>query len=1252
MPLRTSFLAYSGRLFYHLLRGLTLLILISLYAWPSMAQGEKDLYRLEQGKAVERELSGTNSHSYLLRLETGHLLDIVVEQRGVDVVVVLFSPDGKKLVEVDSPNGTQGPEPLTWIAEKAGAYKLEVRSLEKNAPVGRYSVTINELRKATAEDRNRFSTERLIAGAIPLETGKTQSGKITYGETLNYRVTLNSGGLLHLVINPGDVGLVITIFDSINNKLTEVSHDGDRKRVTPIILVAESDGTYRVEVRPARSGPSAGSYSLQLESNTKKSLEESIKKYTEMLPPLQGSTDKSAEARLLNNIGNLYAALNDFGKALDYYNRALPLYRVLGNRREEALTLYYIGRNYQRSDEYRKGIEFYSQAAQIRRELGDRSGEANLLRRIGSCYAGLFENSKSVEYFQRALEIKRVVGDRPEQAMILQFMAQGYVNSTQFSKAVDAFNQELALRRILRQRGAEASALNNIGMAYGSMGEMQKALDYYNETLRVARTVRDKYSEATALTNMATFYGYTLGDYQKALELYNQALELIRAGGGDPWGESRILAMIAEAYRSAREYQKAIDTLNVSLSIAEKNRDILSQANALLGIAQTNSMMGKHKEAIEYLNRILSMARDAINEYGLHPVWRDLGYNYYLLGDYPKALEHLNHALRLYRLSNAPEGEAVILFLMARTNRELGKLAEARPQIEDAIKIIENLRNKLASQEQRAAFLATNQSYYEFYIELLMRLHSQRPSDGFDALAIQASERARARSLLDLLTEAKADIRQGIAPELIRRERDVQQKLNATAQRQMQILAANPKSEQATAMAKELETLTAQFQQIQAQIRQSSPRYAALTQPQPLSLKEIQAEVLDEETLLLEYSLGEENSYLWAVTKKSIKSYVLPKREEIDAAARRVYDRLNARNLIVPNETVDQRRTRVARSDAEYMAAALALSQIALTPVAPQLKDKRLVIVSDGALQYIPFAALPEPTDPAAQAQPTPLIVNHEIVSLPSASTLAVLRREVRGRRAALKTVAVLADPVFQSDDARVRAGMARAAETNRRRQAAQRDIPVELERSAVESSSRAGELLIPRLPGTRQEALQILSLAPPAKRKRAFDFRADRATATSSELAQYRYIHFATHGFLNSQHPELSGIVLSLVNETGKPQDGFLRLNEVFNLKLSADMVVLSACQTGMGKEVRGEGLIGLTRGFMYAGAPRVVVSLWSVSDAATAELMTRFYRGVLMEKMRPAKALQAAQVSMLNDKRFASPFYWAAFIQQGEWQ
>jgi CHAT domain-containing protein len=439
------------------------------------------------------------------------------------------------------------------------------------------------------------------------------------------------------------------------------------------------------------------------------------------------------------------------------------------------------------------------------------------------------------------------------------------------------------------------------------------------------------------------------------------------------------------------------------------------------------------------------------------------------------------------------------------------------------------------------------------------------------------------------------------------------------ADAQTRLLRQQHTDEQAAAAAKEIAALTADYEQVEASIRDQSPQYAALIQPVPLKLEEVQKQVLDPETLLLEYSLGEQRSFLWAVTPDSIKTYELPKRAVIEPLARHVYELLTART---------------PTTDAEYQKAAATLSQTILGPAAAELKNKRLLIVSDGVLQFIPFAGLPDP----ANAQP--LMVDHEIVTAPSTAVVALLRKETANRKPAAKTLVVFADPVFSTNDPRVLTAQAAHA------------TKAESTADAMRSASELGLGDLRRLRFSRQEADEITRLANNDLKLEAVDFQANRALATSAELGQYRIVHFATHGLINNTHPELSGVVLSLVDEKGRPQNGFLRLYDLYNLKLSADLVVLSACQTALGKDVRGEGLVGLTRGFMYAGAPRVVASLWQIDDRASAEFMKRFYEGLLGQKLRPAAALRAAQVSMQKDPRWQSPHYWAAFTLQGEWR
>ena len=319
------------------------------------------------------------------------------------------------------------------------------------------------------------------------------------------------------------------------------------------------------------------------------------------------------------------------------------------------------------------------------------------------------------------------------------------------------------------------------------------------------------------------------------------------------------------------------------------------------------------------------------------------------------------------------------------------------------------------------------------------------------------------------------------------------------------------------------------------------------------------------------------------------------------------------------------------------------LSQIILAPVADKLGKKRLVIVADGVLQKIPFAALADPE--AGQLNKSsssyqPLFVNHEIVNLPSVTALATHRQQLKLRELAPKTLAVLADPVFAADDERITGKKpALAPELN---------LNPTLQR-AIKNLKRNG---IERLEGTRKEAEAILKLVSPSQSLHAYDFDANYNFANSKELKQYRFLLFATHGIVDTTNPELSGIVLSQIDKQGKPlKNGYLRLGDIFNLDLGAELVVLSACETGLGKDVKGEGLMGLTRGLMYAGSKRAVVSLWQVDDAGTSQLMPLFYKSVLAGES-PTSALRAAQLQLWQQKQWQNPYYWAAFTLQGEWR
>jgi tetratricopeptide (TPR) repeat protein len=828
----------------------------------------------------------------------------------------------------------------------------------------------------------------------------------------------------------------------------------------------------------------------------------------------------------------------------------------------------------------------------------------------------------------------------------------GYAHSQldQNQKAVEKYEQALVLARASGQPKIEAAVLLHLGLLQGKLGEWQKALDNFDKALPLFHEAGESQGEMTALAVLGTLH-VQLGKPEELIRYYDKVLEIFRATKS-PEGEAAVLAAMGPLYAEMGQPEKARESLERAASAYHALHFPRGEGAALLTLGLLHSFESEIPKAIRYYEQALSIFREEHDRIGTGAALEGLCISYVSSHDYQKGFNFCTEARELLHETGDRQNEALILRQIAIAERSRGNLTAARTAIEFAIANVESLRTKVVNPGLRVSYFEGSQDYYDFYIDLLMSLHKQRPNEANDGKALETSERARARSLLDTLSEANADIRQGIDPLFLQREREIQRRLNASAQKQMLLLSTPHSETQANAIAEEIETLIKSLEKVETEIRQTSPRYAALMQPQPLTLKAIQTTVLDGDTLLLEYSLGEERSYLWLVTSNSITSHELPKRSEIETAARRYYELLNARNLRVKGETNPQREQRIEQADGEMPLAAESLSRMVLAPVAGRLGNKRLIIVADGALHFVPFGVLPVVSVGAASdsSRPRrvtrPLILDHEIVNLPSASTLAVVRKEVAGRQIVPKSLVALADPVFMKNDERVKAANKPAAgdENNEDRQ---------LVKAAAEDTGVANEgLYVPRLPGTRKEAEQIVAMVPAMDRRLALDFAASRDTVTSPELGQYRYVHFSTHGFLNSVHPELSGVVFSLVNERGEAQDGFLRAHELFNLKLSAEVVVLSACQTGVGKTIRGEGLVSLTRGFMYAGAPRVVVSLWAVSDWGTTELMVRFYQGMLKEGMRPAAALRAAQMSLMNDKRFASPYYWAPFTLQGEWR
>lgn len=1023
-----------------------------------------------------------------------------------------------------------------------------------------------------------------------LEVGKTVERDLKGGETHQYRIPMSAAQFLNLEVNQKGIDVVVSIFNSANEKKFEIDSPNGAQGKEIALFLNDSAGDYILNISsPDKNAPS-GKYEVKI---------------VELRNAVEKDKNRIAAEKLFREaeefIGQDTAA--SFTKAIQKYQESLEQWRIYGDKRGIATTLNSLGLVLGGGANEERAFAAYTESARLFEEIGDPKRATRTRHNIGLLYK-VNNPRKALEFFKPAAEAFHNDGDRIGEPVALNNVGECYVYLSEYQSAQTAFEQALVIWREQKDVRNIALAVSNLGVVYGYFDNLEKEKAAYEESLNLRASIGDKRGQALAYNNLGFIYEKK-GEMPKSIEFYEQALAIRRAIGAQR-EEAITLRNMANVYRKLGQIPKAIELYHSSLKILQSSNDLIWSGRTLGSI----------------------------------------GIAYLALGNKAEARKSFQESLLIHQKSGNKSDEAQMLYQLALLDKEDGNLTDAETKVKQSLDYAESLRATIFNSESRSGYFASAQDFFELYTGILIQQHQKKPTEKLDVLAFENSERARARSLLDLLNSPQNKINQGVSVDLLQKRHNLLDQFNLKTASLSRLLIAKNTEAQAETLRQELKAIKQEYENLQTEIRTTNPHFANLTQPQPLKLSDIQKEVLDAETILLEYSLGKTKSYLFIVTQNSVQIIELPQRSEIEEKARAYFDVLTARNKKIKFETAEEKQNRIAKADAELNALSQYLSQTIIFPAENYLNKKRLLIVSDGILQYIPFAALPMKNN-------QPLVADYEIVSLPSASTLAVLRKELKGRKQATKNVAVLADPVFTAADERYKTLEAK------KKQNSPNQTAVSAKNRGIEDLNSISDdfpeietgLNFPRLPFTRKEAESISALTPTELRKITLDFSANRVNATNPDLANYQIIHFATHSFLNSRRPELSGIVLSLIDENGNPQNGFLRADEIYNLNLPAELIVLSGCRTGLGKEVRGEGLVGLTRGFMYAGAKRVAVSLWDVNDEATAELMSKFYKEMLSnKKLSPASALRQAQLSMLKDKRWNHPYYWAGFILQGE--
>jgi CHAT domain-containing protein/Tfp pilus assembly protein PilF len=1070
-----------------------------------------------------------------------------------------------------------------------------------------------------------------LAAAPPplLDPGRPLEGGLASGETRAYRAELPAGHLWRLAAEQRGVDVELSVQGPDGRRIA-VDAPFDRQGTETLVIEPAASGSFEIAVTARERAAPAGRYEIRLDE----------------LPRGSAADRRRAAAEeALSRAGERYReGTPGRRQALAEYRRAAGEWRAAGDRRREAGALYAAAVLARLADDTREALKTGEESLALWRGLGDPLWEAATRNEIGLDHWQLGETAEARSAFEAAMALQRAAGDRYGEAVAQSNLCLMDLVRGDLRAGLDCYDRALPMLRAAGAPALEGAALISAGRAWDVLGEPQRSLAAYHQARERMRETGDREGEARCLTYLGALSQET-GSSQEALAQLGEALETFRALDDRRW-QGTVLHELGFVYHGLGDWSQAAAHYEQALKLHREVGDRAQEASTLINLGLVAGHLGRRREAFEDHQRALALKREVGDGWGEGLALTQLGRSALALGDAAGALDALDRAverlhaagsradeaealrsrgevllglgrtapgmadlraaLTLARAAGYPAGEGEAEYALARGERRLGHAAEARAHAAAALTRLEGLRARVGDPDLLASLSDLGHHAYDLQLELLMESHRADPAAGFDRQALESSERARARTLVELLGEAGVEAAgPDIDPALLERRQALLSRLSAKAERRARQPAGDPRRADLEA---EQSALLRDLDLVEAEIRERNPAYAGLTQPRPLSTADIQA-LLDPDTLLLSYALGEERSYLWAVTTGAVASFELPGRKEIEPLARRLHQELSAFDV--------ETRRRETRD-------AAALGRVLLGPVADRLGRRRLVVVADGALQYVPFAVLAAPAEPSE-----PLLVRHEIVELPSASALAVQRSVLARRPPAPRRLAVLADPIFDAGDPRVKP-------------------PSPVRHAAAAERG----LKLARLPASRREAEAIAALAAPGEALVALDAAASRELVLGGGLAGFRTVHFATHGVIDAEHPALSGLVLSRVGPDGSPREGFLHLRDIYGLRLDADLVVLSGCRTALGKETHGEGMIGLTRGFLYAGARRVVASLWPVEDQATAALMRRLYTALWISGQPPAAALREAQLKIRQERRWRDPYYWAGFVLEGDWR
>lgn len=850
-----------------------------------------------------------------------------------------------------------------------------------------------------------------------------------------------------------------------------------------------------------------------------------------------------------------------------------------------------------------QALPIYEQAARGFAALGDRGEEAYARIQRGRVLAGHGRWEEAEREYRRAVQlcpIEREPVGRAVATTDLALLLSSPLGRTEEARTL--LREVLPIWRRLGAVSRMAQVENELALRAQERGELAEAERLFLSSIAHREKEGNDYEVALALGNLATVYGSA---NESRLSLDTVLLAESRLPPTTrPADRAWFLAKRGEALARLRRFAEAESALleGRALAVEGAASDSVEGAQFDRRLAQLAYQVGRIEEAVARYRSALAGFEAAGHEPGAVATTQDLAWAELHRG-------RLDVAERLFR-AVPPRAreigdrwiEAAARLGLARVERANRRPAAALREAREALGIVESLRHRAGRADLGSSVFADRQSTFDLAAELLIERHDATGEPAFAEETFGIAERSRARRLLDLLT--------GDAPEPAPGAREegpgAASHAVGEAEKSVERLRALGASEE------RIRAAEAELRLALAELRRAAPVGPGGFSAVPLSLAEIRRR-LDARTALLEFDLGERSSSLWVVTREGLDRFPLPGRERVE------------RSVVLALEVLSSPGATAESVQAQRVLAETA--RLLFGAALPSLRQPRWLIVADGALQALPLGALPDPRD-----RGRPLLASREVVYAPSASVAVQLT--ARGRRPSADgpLLAVFADSVYEPTDPRLSATPPSRS----------------IRPSKAEAETERG-LELPRLPASAAEARRILDLVPASRRIEALGPDAIKERILSGELASSRLLHFAVHGRPSFDLPELSSLEFSRFQSDGRPIDGTLHAYEIARLRLRADLVVLSACRSGQGTQIAGEGLVGLSHAFLAAGAARVVASYWPVQDEATAELMARFYEGLLTRRLSASLALSRAQLSIAADPRWRRPYYWAGFSVQG---